>query len=169
MNKLAKSFSLNEGKIQASLLLKSLRSDDATQVSLAVKRFLRAPEFSRFTIDEFPLQSIQRRHALQVIAIERGFRSWPDLKCQLLFIRGGFLNQWFVQYEEGKAYQRSHGGFILPFKKQFFVCTTDYIIDLGFDVCDPDWVLIAHDWVVPQHKVAWQRLYKKWMHIQGAT
>lgn len=166
MNKSAKSFCLEEGKIQASILLKSLRSNDPVLVNKTVKRFLRLPEFSLLTINEFPWPDIKRKQALHVIAIENGFQSWSDLKCQLPFIRGGFLNQWFVHYEEAKSFQCSNGGFILPFKKQFFVCTADYIGHLGFDANDPDWALIAHDWVVPENKLAWQRLSKKWIAIQ---
>lgn len=168
MNKPRKYFSLAEGKIQATQLLKSLRSDDREAVSLSVKRFLRLPELTPYSLTEFPITAIKRKHALHVIALEQGFSSWSDLKCQLPFICGGFLNQWFVDYAEAKSYQRSHGGFILTFKKQVFVCSAEYIGNLGFDTNDPDWALIDFDWAQPKNKVAWQRLSAKWAAIQGA-
>jgi len=167
MNKSRKSFSLEEGKIQASILLKSLRSDDPELVRHSVKRLLRLPELSNYSAIEFPVASIKRKQALQAVALEQGFTSWADLKCQLPFIRGGFLNQWFVDYAEAKIYQRTHGGFILPFKKQFFTCSAEYISNLGFDINDPDWALIAFDWVQPKDKTAWQRLHARWVAIQG--
>jgi len=168
MNKSRKPFSLEEGKIQASLLLKSLRSDDSATVAQAARRFLRMPEFAHYTPNDFPVVTIRRKHALQAIALEQGFTSWPELKCQLPFIRGGFLTQWFVDYEEAKTYQRLNGGFILPFKKQMFLCSAEYISNLGFDVNDPDWALIGFDWVQPNDQIAWQRLLAKWAAIQDA-
>ena len=127
MNKPHKSFSVDECKIQASILLKSLHSNDTEHSAKAAKRFQRLPEFARLSFEEIIQTEIKRKHALAVIAIEKGFKSWTDLKCQLPFIRGGFLNKWFANYAEAKSYQQSEGGFLLPFKNQFFICDADYI------------------------------------------
>lgn len=167
MNKPHKSFSVAECKIQASILLKSLHSKDIGKIKLAVKRFQRLAEFVKLTAEEILQTDIKRKHALAVIAVEKGFKSWIELKSQLPFIRGGFLNQWFASYPEAKSYLQSEGGFLLPFKKQFFICDANYITELGFDADDNDWKLIGYDWAQPDNKEAWQRLYKKWMKIQG--
>ena len=167
MNKSHQSFSVAECKIQASILLKSLHSNDKITAQKAAKRFQRLSEFKSLSIEEIIQADIKRKHALAVIAIEKDFESWSHLKCQLPFIRGGFLNQWFANYADAKSYQQLNGGFILPFKKQFFICDADYINNLGFSAEDKDWQLIGFDWVHPMDKVAWQRLYKKWMTIQG--
>lgn len=167
MNKPHKSFNVDECKVQASLLLKSLRSQDSAISQKAAKRFLRLPEFGNFSFEEIIQFEMKRKHALVVIAMEKGFTSWADLKCQLPFIRGGFLNQWFANYDEAKAYQQLNGGFLLPFKNQFFMCDADYIMNLGFNAEDPDWALIGYDWANPDNKEAWQRLHKKWIRIQG--
>ncbi len=167
MNKPHKSFSVAECKIQASILLKSLYSNDFAISQKAAKRFQRLTEFKNLNSDEIIHADIKRKHALAVIAAEKGFNSWADLKCQLPFIRGGFLNHWFANYDEAKSYQQTKSGFLLPFKKQFFICDTDYIDNLGLDSKDHDWKLIGFDWVKPNNKIAWQRLYKKWMAIQG--
>ena len=169
MNKPHKSFSVDECKVQASLLLKSLHSNDSLSSGKAAKRFQRLPEFANLSLEEIIQADIKRKHALAVIAIEKGFTSWTDLKCQLPFIRGGFLNRWFANYAEAKSYQQLNGGFLLPFKNQFFICESDYINNLGFNAEDPDWTLIGYDWAKPGNKVAWQRLYKKWMLIQGES
>ena len=96
MNKPHKSFSVDECKVQASILLKSLHSKDNASSQKAAKRFQRLPEFGKFSFEEIGQSDMKRKHALAVIAIEKGFTSWADLKCQLPFIRGGFLNQWFA-------------------------------------------------------------------------
>lgn len=166
MNKPHKSFSVNECKIKASILLKSLYSQDILAASKAAKRFQRLPEFNNLTFDALRGMGVKRKHALAVIALEKGFQTWADLKCQLPFIRGGFLNHWFVNYIEAKSYQKENGGFLLPYKNQFFVCDADYINHLGLNASDQDWKLIDFDWVNPKSKSSWRKLYNKWMKIQ---
>ncbi|KTC83835.1 hypothetical protein [Legionella brunensis] len=165
MNRSHKSFNVNECKILTSILLKSLHSQDLDKVKQAAKRFQQLPEFAKLSIDEMKSQ-VKRKHALAVIAFEKRFKSWADLKCQLAFIRGGFLNEWFANYSEAKIYLRLHGGFLLPYQNQFFICDANYIKNLGFNPDDPDWQLIGYDWANPHHRQAWQRLYRKWILIQ---
>lgn len=166
MNKSQKSFSVKECKIQASILLKSLYSDDCEKSRQAAKRFQRLSEFKKFSLDEIIKTDIKRKTALAIVAIEKGFSSWAELKCQLPFVHGGFLNHWFVGYQQAKAHLKSYGGFLLPYKKQFFICESEYINNLGFSSEDPDWQLIGYDWVNPDNQEAWIRLYKKWLLIQ---
>lgn len=169
MNKSHKSFNVKECKIQASILLKSLHSNDLEKSRQAAKRFQRLPEFSKYSLEEMIGAEIKHKNALAVIALEKGFASWTDLKCQLPFIRGGFLNQWFAKYADAKSYLSLNGGFLFPFKNQFFVCDANYLENLGLDAKDSDWKLIGYDWVKPDNKDAWRRLYKKWMQIQGES
>ena len=70
----------------------------------------------------------------------------------------GFLNQWFAQYAEAKAYLKTNGGFLLPYGTQFFICQSDYIDSLGLDPNDSDWQKIDWDWAKPLDKTAWKRL-----------
>ena len=167
MNKSHKSISVQECKIQASILLKSLHSSDLEQAKLAAKRFQRLAEFSEYSLEKIALAEIKHKNALAVIALEKGFESWADLKCQLPLIRGGFLNQWFANYADAKSYLQLNGGFLFPYKNQFFICDDDYVVNLGLNSKDPDWKLIGYDWANPDNKVAWSHLYKKWMKIQG--
>ncbi|STY28579.1 Uncharacterised protein [Legionella wadsworthii] len=165
MNKPPKIYNVEEYKIQASILLKSLRSANQFIAQNAAKRFQNLPEYQNYSIEEIQA-AVKRKHALTVIAKAKGFNSWSDLKCQLPFIRGGFLNHWFAYYAEAKRHQSIEGGYLLPFKNQYFICDADYILNLGFKADDLDWKLIGYDWVKPRNIEAWQRLYQKWMKIQ---
>jgi len=162
MMKSRHSFSLEEGKIQAAVLLKSLYSADIKIAEKSAKRFQRLPEFADLSLAEILQRKIQHKHALNIIAIENKFNAWTDLKIQIHFIINGYLNPWFVNYTEAKSYLQSHGGYLLPYKNQFFICHRDYINQLGIDADDPDWKLIGYDWVKPDDKFAWQRIYQKW-------
>lgn len=167
MNKSRLLSTVAECKIQASFLFKSLRSLDTKKALDSAKRLKVLPEFKNLSTDEIIKADVKRKHALAVISFEKGFKSWSELKCQLPFIRGGFLNQWFKSYDDAKSYLESNRGYLLPFQRQFFVCDSDYIDNLGLNSKDKDWELIAFDWVNPTNQEAWQRLYKKWMIIQG--
>lgn len=164
MNKSHKPFNLVEAKVKSSILLKSLHGADAQK---AAKRFKCLPEFANLSIEDILQKDIKRKHALAVIAIENGFQSWADLKMQIHFIIGGYLNLWFANYFEAKSHLESAGGFLLPYKHQFFICNANYIKQIGFDPDDPDWNKIGFDWVKPADKKAWQRLYKKWSSTKG--
>lgn len=175
MSNPSENFTLQECKIQASILLKSLRSKELKKAQIAAKRLQQLPELATFSIEALQ-EKVQRKHALAVIAIEQGFKSWQELKthCEVQspdlfakFFVGGFLNKWFANYAEAKAHQQITGGFLLPYKKQFYICEADYIKFIGFDPNDPDWQLIGWDWVKPLNQKAWQRLYTKWLKIQG--
>lgn len=158
MKKARKPFSLEEAKIQASLALKSLSSENALT---SAKRFKRLAEFAHLSIDEIPRTDIKYKHALALVALENGFSSWADLKIQMLLITGGYLNLWFANYKEAKAVLEASGGFLLPYKNQFYIANADYIKQIGLDPKDPDWQCMGFDWVHPKNKKAWQRLYKK--------
>lgn len=164
MNKPHKSFDIEEYKIQASILLKSLRGNDKEK---AAKRFKHLPEFTDLSVTEILQKEIKRKHALCVIALENGFKSWTDLKIQTRFIIGGYLNLWFATYSEAKEHLASSDGFLLPYKNQFFICNANYMKQIGFDPDDPDWKRMGYDWVEPVDHAAWQRIYKKWSQKEG--
>ncbi len=167
MNKPRKIVTFEEYKIKASILLKSLKSNDIETVIKSIKRLQRLSEFAELSPAEIIPNDIKRKHALAVIAIENGFQSWNDLKSQINFVIGGFLNLWFANYAEAKSHLQTKGGYLFPYKKQFFICEATYIKQLSLDPKDPDWKLIAFDWAKPENKEAWRRLYKKWMQVQG--
>lgn len=166
MSKPHPSYSVSECKIQASLLLKALNSNELSRVQLAIRRLKRHPEFTDLTDDQLKNANIKRKHVLYVIALEKGFASWAELKHQLPFIRGGFLNQWFSSYDQAKAWRDIHGGYLFPYQKQFFVCSAEYVANLGLDPDHPDWKLIGYDWAKPNNEMAWKRLSCLWQSLQ---
>ena len=72
-----------------------------------------------------------------------------------------YLNRWFARYEEARASLESEGGYLLPYRHQFFVCEWGAIKALGLDADDPDWKSIGWDCVKPADVEAYQRLYEK--------
>lgn len=68
------------------------------------------------------------------------------------------LSRWFTSYDEARASREAEGGYLLPFKNQFFVTTTEAIRELGLDPNDPDWEKTGWDWVRPRDRMAWERL-----------
>lgn len=71
------------------------------------------------------------------------------------------LNRWFRNYAEARSSLESEGGYLLPFKSQFFVTLREGIRELGINPDDPDWALIGWDWVEPKDRDAWKRLKEK--------
>ncbi len=162
MNKpTSKQHSLEDYKIQASFLLKSFHSADTNKRTQALKRFQCLPEFTTLSLEDILKCDVKRKHALAVIAVEKGFKSWIDLKSQTYLFVGGFLNKWFANYDEAKNNRESMGGYLLPYKNQFYICDADYITYIGLDPYDPDWKLIGWDWIKPKDRTAWLRLNRR--------
>ncbi len=53
------------------------------------------------------------------------------------------------------------GGYLLPYRNQFFVTVAAAIRELGLDPEDPDWERIGRDWVRPRDAEARKRLEEK--------
>lgn len=71
------------------------------------------------------------------------------------------LNRWFTKYEDARASLEAEGGYLLPFKSQFFLTQSEGIRELGLDPDDPDWERIGWDWVRPKDVEAWERLRER--------
>ncbi len=80
-----------------------------------------------------------------------------------------FLNRWFSHYDEARRALDSEGGFLLPYKKHFFVCEADVIQAMGLDPADPDWEKIGRDGARPQDEDAYQRLREKRAQVVMGT
>ncbi len=175
---------LDEYKIQASILLKHLRSTDAEKAFTAASRFCRLSHLAEDTPVSILANkgNIKLKHALAVIALENNHSSWAELKHKMerldafrnkntftdLYPRrcGGFLNEWYASYEIASQHRQQTGGYLLPYKSQFFICTDEYIRVLGLDPDDLDWERIGWDWIKPADQVAWERLNQKLKAIQ---
>jgi hypothetical protein len=117
---------------------------------------------------------IKRRHCLTVVARELGFEGWPHAVAilrgretndfgTLLYPKGGEVhwNIWSASYPEARAIREEHGGYLLAYRRHFFITDRYFIETLGLDPDDPDWQLIGRDWVRPGRVDARERLYSK--------
>ena len=117
---------------------------------------------------------IRRRHCLAMIARELGFQGWPHAVGvlggtdssdfgTLLYPKGAEVhwNIWSASYDEARAIREQHGGYLLAYRKHFFITDRHFIDTLGLDPDDPDWQLIGRDWVRPRRADARERLYGK--------
>jgi hypothetical protein len=72
-----------------------------------------------------------------------------------------FLNHWHSDYAQARAQLDAEGGFLLPYRAQYFIVGGEAIRELGLDPDDPDWSRIGWDWVRPADRSAWERLRAK--------
>lgn len=169
---------LEELKIRARILLKSLRGDEATALA-AAPRLQRLPRFAARSPSAILAArgEIQLKHALAAVALENDYPTWEAAKQALgsavpqspeeetgdrLYRMGcGTLNHWFTSYEEAREQLLAGGGYLLRFRDQFFVCQAGLIENLGLSPDDPDWDRIGRDWVKPADLAAWRRLSEK--------
>jgi hypothetical protein len=160
----------------ARRLLKELRSADPAISAPAARRFLRLRSFADRSVATLldDRDHVRLKHALAVVAEEHGHDSWTALKAAAdsrpvsaapddgppMYERGlgGLLNRWFASYSEARASLADHGGYLLPYRTQFFVCESEGVRALGIDPDDPDWERIGRDWVRPGDLDAWRRL-----------
>ncbi|QDF02556.1 hypothetical protein BHS04_04925 [Myxococcus xanthus] len=165
--------SLHECKVRASLLLKELASTDASRAARAAERLRVLPGFAGLPLGEVLARkdSVQRKHALAVIAREQGHATWVDLKQVreldfehlLAHVGGAHLNRWFSSYAEAADSLRALGGFLFPFREQFFVCEASLVEALGVDPADADWSCTGRDWMAPRDGAAQARLAQRFV------
>lgn len=165
-------FAVRELKIRAALVHKSLDRDNTHACADVVHWFERCGfADSQMAVFRADPHTIRRKHILQALALEQGFTSWSDLRVahELAarpvldgerFLRGaaGFFNRWFAGYTAARASLRAYGGYLLPYRHQFFVCEAGLIAGNGLDPDDADWRRIGYDWVVPSDPRAKLRL-----------
>lgn len=162
----------SEYRIRAKRLLKQLKRTEHQQlVEQAAARFLRLESLSGMTVAQIVehRESVKLKHALAVIALEAGYDSWKNLKSSAEAAdremydpkMDVFLNRWFANYDDARASLEEQGGFLFPYKNQFFVCEAGAVKTLGLNPEEPDWELIGHDWAEPRDREAWRRLANK--------
>jgi hypothetical protein len=156
---------------QARRLLKEVRSGSiAAAERFQTLRSLEGRSAAELTSAD---SKVRLKHALAVVAMESGYGSWLDLKrakdpapeapgvTMYTSAMSNMLNAWFADYESAHTAHQRHGGYLLPFKSQFFICSGEGVRLLGLDPADPDWKAIGHDWIRPANSGAWERLAQK--------
>ena len=165
---------VRECRIRASLLLKALRSRDPDRAIAAADRLRVLPHFATLAPERILAwrESIQRKHALDTVAVEAGFASWaalmragddqpsrrPALEALFTPISAVFLNHWCRSYDEARALLDREGGYLFPYRAQFVVTAAGLLQARGIDAHDPDWKRIGFDWVRPADARAHTRL-----------
>jgi hypothetical protein len=173
---------LDELKVRAHILLKSLRGNDAPRAASAAERLKRLAQWTAVPVAQVIASrtDVRLKHALAVIALEHGFPSWESAKKALAQPQApvhspadetgnrrypdgctSTFNHWFTSYEEARAQLEQGGGFLLPYRNQFFICESGHIENVGLSPDDPDWERIGRDWVKPNDLEAWACLSAK--------
>ncbi len=163
---------INEVKIQAKKLLKTLKIDSDLQ--LAMQRSLN--KLALTSLDELKL-----KHCLTIVSQQLGFDNWHHAQCALsgknkaseplnmgtFFYpkgSGAFINEWFVNYQEARntLTNKAKSKYLLPYKNQFIVVTKDCISLFKLDEeLMLLWADIDHDLVGSYNSLAWDMLASK--------
>ena len=162
-------------RAEARRLWKHLRATDPARARAAAVRFARLRPFAASGAEGVlaARQRLRFKHALAVVAEERGHASWTELvrafepageltAYELAAFHTArhctLLNRWFTTHAEARASLDELGGYLLPFRDQFFVTESEGIRELGLDPDDPDWAAIGFDLVRPRDRAARARL-----------
>lgn len=169
---------VRELKVRAEILHHAVQASSPA----AFERLRILPELRKATRDALrsAASGIQRKHCLAVIARETGFASWeharrvlegepPEADFGTLLYgstSGAHLNHWFAAYDEARDFQAERSsaasrGYLLAYKRHFFVADQHFIGALGLDPEDADWRSIGWDWARPRSFTARRRLYGK--------
>jgi hypothetical protein len=111
---------------------------------------------------------MQLKEAFAILAKAAGFSSWQDLKATLdtnsVFCPPGhsaYWKTWYGTYEGALQHLSEHGGFLLPYRKDFFICDADYLRFLGVGAEDRDLERVGSNWAEPRDSEAFARLMKR--------
>lgn len=116
----------------------------------------------------------KRRHCLTAVARELGFVGWShvtrvlradgpveDFGTLLYPGTSAYWNVWSASYDEARSIREEHGGYLLAYRRHYFVAESHLVAALDLDPDDPDWEAIGRDWVKPRDPVARVSLYDK--------
>ena len=160
-------------RAEARRLLAHLRGGDPGRARRAAARRARLRSFAAIGVDGVLAQRarVRLKHALAVVAEELGAASWLDLAHRLAGRARSaalpsfhtprldtLLNRWFTRHDEARASRDAHGGWLLPFRDQYFVTESAGIRELGLDPDDHDWAAVGFDMVEPEDAAAHARL-----------
>jgi hypothetical protein len=114
-------------------------------------------------------EEISLGQALDIMAVKKGHDDWRAFKESAnkgdLYYPSHFsarMNVWFANYEEAaKVLAQQPDNYLLPYRKQFFICLPEYVEAFGIAPDDPDLLGVEHDWVNPNDAKAFIRLNDK--------
>jgi hypothetical protein len=118
---------------EAKVLHKQAQSESLTRSLPVLRRLLNAEVLTNISLVELKntTKMIQRKHLLQMLAVENGSHCWTDFKQQIesaadgairpnsLELReAGYPVLWFSSGDEASAYTEHHGGKIVKLGSQ---------------------------------------------------
>lgn len=163
---------IEEIKVRAKLLQKRIEQGEPE----ALERLRKLPELRKSNLEQLKefAATIQRKHCFAVVSRELGFAGYQhaqrvlsgdeaenDFGTMLYPSRCGALNHWYVDYQEARDLRAEINGYLLAYKRHFFIVDGYFIEALGLDPSDPDWDAMGRDWVKPHDLEARRRLYAK--------
>lgn len=162
---------IQELKIRAELLHRQAqREHPAALARLRKLRQINARAAPAAALDS---RRIQRRECLAALARELGFSGWLHARAvlsgdprvedfgTLLYPRrcGGFLNSWYHTYAQAVAGQQAAGGYLLAYRRDFFVADRLFVESIGLGQSSGEWQKMNYDWVRPANPEARRQLY----------
>lgn len=112
-------------------------------------------------------QEIALKDAYAIIAKTAGYSSWKEMKDE--YESADVLNppkwsaqwkNWFASKEEALKHL-TNDSYLIPYRKECFICDSNYIEALGILPNDLDLAKVGHDWTSPKDSNAWERLITK--------
>jgi len=107
------------------------------------------------------------KDAYSIIAKSQGFASWTELKKSLESAEkfnphhwSAIWKVWFSSYEEAFS-ELNERTYLIPYRKHFFLCQSDYLKALGLEENDPDLLKVGNDFFKPKDKEALLRVMEK--------
>lgn len=154
-------------KEQARLLHRAAQAGEAG----ALARHRHLAELADLDDDALRAAAL-RRHSLAVLAREAGFSGWShatgvisgavdDDFGTLLYPSGcgAYWNIWPASYAEAREIRAQTGGYLLAYRRHFFIVEHHYVANIGLDPEDPAWAAIGRDWARPGDLAARAGLY----------
>jgi hypothetical protein len=107
------------------------------------------------------------KDAFAIISKAAGYNSWKEMKDSYdesdIFNPHNWSAQWktwFATIDEAR-HNLKPDHYLIPYRKQFFVCDRDYLRALGISSNDEDLMKVGNDWSAPMDFKSWENLKSK--------
>jgi hypothetical protein len=161
---------LDELKIQAKILLKSINENQADAILRLEKQYKSYQQESVY--------QPKLKHCQQVVASESGFNDWQHAHKILSAREQSFdeqinmgklwhnnrcnalLNHWFSRYQEALLlHKEKPNTYLFPYNNQFIVATQDYVNALGLHELDQTlWHAVQNNLVASYASEPWDKI-----------
>ncbi|MCP4320441.1 MAG: hypothetical protein GY787_00995 [Alteromonadales bacterium] len=128
---------INIWLLEAKKLHKATKSESLSNALPVLRRLLNSKVLVDISLPELKgkTEMIQRKHLLQLLAIENSYSCWADFKrvievkvkakgdelllpYSIELVNAGYPTLWFSTIEEAQSYAKDHSGKVLPVGEQ---------------------------------------------------